>query len=135
MTGYAAAQRSLRFAFLLPGGQKRAPLIGMGNDGKQGDSRTSTTPRGARLADDSYRLVGHKWFFLCRAMRTSAGAGKRRTILAFVPRFPPDGQTEPVRSTPEDKLGGPIQCQRRSRSFRDAVGWRLGEEGEGIGIS
>ena len=49
---------------LLPGGQKRGLLIGMGMTEKQGGSDVmSNTTRAERLEDGSYRLVGHKWFF------------------------------------------------------------------------
>lgn len=49
---------------LLPGGQKRGLLIGMGMTEKQGGSDVlSNTTQAERLADGSYRLVGHKWFF------------------------------------------------------------------------
>lgn len=46
---------------LLPGGQKRGLLIGMGMTEKQGGSDVmSNTTRAERLDDGSYRLVGHK---------------------------------------------------------------------------
>lgn len=49
---------------LLPSGQKRGLLIGMGMTEKQdGSDELSNTIRAERLADDSYRLEGHKWFF------------------------------------------------------------------------
>lgn len=49
---------------LLPGGQKRGLLIGMGMTEKQGGSDVlSNTTQAECLVDGSYRLVGHKWFF------------------------------------------------------------------------
>lgn len=62
---WLAPLRSDRYdSHLLPGGQKRGLLIGMGMTEKQGGSDVlSNTTHAERLADDSYRLVGHKWFF------------------------------------------------------------------------
>lgn len=62
---WLAPLRSDRYdSHLLPGGQKRGLLIGMGMTEKQGGSDVlSNTTRADRLADGSYRLVGHKWFF------------------------------------------------------------------------
>lgn len=75
---------------LLPGGQKRGLLIGMGMTEKQGGSDVmSNTTRAERLDDGSYRLVGHKWFF-------SVPQSDAHLVLAqtagglscfFVPRF------------------------------------------------
>ncbi|MFQ9949272.1 MAG: acyl-CoA dehydrogenase family protein [Escherichia coli] len=70
---------------LLPGGQKRGLLIGMGMTEKQGGSDVmSNTTRAERLDDGSYRLVGHKWFSRC-AKRCASGAGADygRFVLLF----------------------------------------------------
>lgn len=49
---------------LVPGGQKRGLLIGMGMTEKQGGSDVlSNTTKAEKCSDGSYRLVGHKWFF------------------------------------------------------------------------
>lgn len=112
---WLAPLRSDRYdSHLLPGGQKRGLLIGMGMTEKQGGSDVlSNTTRAERLADDAYRLVGHKWFF-------------------SVPRFLPDGQRNSVRlERLKDKLGNRSNASAEVE-FQDAVGWRLGEEGEGI---
>lgn len=87
---------------LLPGGQKRGLLIGMGMTEKQGGSDVmSNTTRAERLEDGSYRLVGHKWFF-------SVPQSDAHLVLAqttgglscfFVPRFLPDGQRNAIRSS------------------------------------
>ncbi len=106
----------------------------MGMTEKQGGSDVlSNTTHAERLADDSYRLVGHKWFSLCRkVMRTSAGAGKGGLSCFFVPRFLPDGQRNSVRlERLKDKLGNRSNASAEVE-FQDTVGWRLGEEGEGI---
>lgn len=128
--------RSDRYdSHLLPGGQKRGLLIGMGMTEKQGGSDVlSNTTHAERLADDSYRLVGHKWFF-------SVPQSDAHLVLAlakgglscfFVPRFLPDGQRNSVRlERLKDKLGNRSNASAEVE-FQDAVGWRLGEEGDGI---
>ncbi|ECG5994823.1 isovaleryl-CoA dehydrogenase [Salmonella enterica subsp. enterica serovar Enteritidis] len=133
---WLAPLRSDRYdSHLLPGGQKRGLLIGMGMTEKQGGSDVlSNTTHAERLADDSYRLVGHKWFF-------SAPQSDAHLVLAqakgglscfFVPRFLPDGQRNSVRlERLKDKLGNRSNASAEVE-FQDAVGWRLGEEGEGI---
>ncbi|EHD0419525.1 isovaleryl-CoA dehydrogenase [Salmonella enterica] len=133
---WLAPLRSDRYdSHLLPGGQKRGLLIGMGMTEKQGGSDVlSNTTHAERLADDSYRLVGHKWFF-------SAPQSDAHLVLAqakgglscfFVPRFLPDGQRNSVRlERLKDKLGNRSNASAEVE-FQDAIGWRLGEEGEGI---
>ncbi|EAA9734084.1 isovaleryl-CoA dehydrogenase [Salmonella enterica subsp. enterica serovar Havana] len=133
---WLAPLRSDRYdSHLLPGGQKRGLLIGMGMTEKQGGSDVlSNTTHAERLADDSYRLVGHKWFF-------SVPQSDAHLVLAqakggpscfFVPRFLPDGQRNSVRlERLKDKLGNRSNASAEVE-FQDAVGWRLGEEGEGI---
>ncbi len=72
--------------------------------------------------------------FLCAAKRCAprAGAGKGGLSCFFVPRFLPDGQRNSVRlERLKDKLGNRSNASAEVE-FQDAVGWRLGEEGEGI---
>lgn len=120
---------------LLPGGQKRGLLIGMGMTEKQGGSDVlSNTTRAERLEDGSYRLVGHKWFF-------SVPQSDAHLVLAqtdgglscfFVPRFLPDGKRNAVRlERLKDKLGNRSNASCEVE-FQDAFGWLLGEEGEGV---
>ncbi|HBU8851740.1 isovaleryl-CoA dehydrogenase [Citrobacter sp. Cs237] len=120
---------------LLPGGQKRGLLIGMGMTEKQGGSDVlSNTTRAERLEDGSYRLVGHKWFF-------SVPQSDAHLVLAqtdgglscfFVPRFLPDGKRNAVRlERLKDKLGNRSNASCEVE-FQDALGWLLGEEGEGV---
>ncbi|EMX9180974.1 isovaleryl-CoA dehydrogenase [Citrobacter sedlakii] len=122
-------------AHLLPGGQKRGLLIGMGMTEKQGGSDVlSNTTRAERLEDGSYRLVGHKWFF-------SVPQSDAHLVLAqtdgglscfFVPRFLPDGKRNAVRlERLKDKLGNRSNASCEVE-FQDALGWLLGEEGEGV---
>ncbi|EAV9436338.1 isovaleryl-CoA dehydrogenase [Salmonella enterica subsp. enterica] len=133
---WLAPLRSDRYdSHLLPGGQKRGLLIGMGMTEKQGGSDVlSNTTHAERLADDSYRLVGHKWFFSVPQSDAHLVLAQTKGGLScfFVPRFLPDGQRNSVRlERLKDKLGNRSNASAEVE-FQDAVGWRLGEEGEGI---
>ncbi|APX82894.1 isovaleryl-CoA dehydrogenase [Salmonella enterica] len=133
---WLAPLRSDRYdSHLLPGGQKRGLLIGMGMTEKQGGSDVlSNTTYAERLADDSYRLVGHKWFFSVPQSDAHLVLAQAKGGLScfFVPRFLPDGQRNSVRlERLKDKLGNRSNASAEVE-FQDAVGWRLGEEGEGI---
>ncbi|ECC8720063.1 isovaleryl-CoA dehydrogenase [Salmonella enterica subsp. houtenae] len=133
---WLAPLRSDRYdSHLLPGGQKRGLLIGMGMTEKQGGSDVlSNTTRAERLADDAYRLVGHKWFFSVPQSDVHLVLAQAKGGLScfFVPRFLPDGQRNSVRlERLKDKLGNRSNASAEVE-FQDAVGWRLGEEGEGI---
>ncbi|EEE8204183.1 isovaleryl-CoA dehydrogenase [Salmonella enterica subsp. enterica serovar Telelkebir] len=128
--------RSDRYdSHLLPGGQKRGLLIGMGMTEKQGGSDVlSNTTHAEQLADDSYRLVGHKWFFSVPQSDAHLVLAQAKGGLScfFVPRFLPDGQRNSVRlERLKDKLGNRSNASAEVE-FQDAVGWRLGEEGDGI---
>lgn len=133
---WLAPLRSDRYdSHLLPGGQKRGLLIGMGMTEKQGGSDVlSNTTHAERLADDSYRLVGHKWFFSVPQSDAHLVLAQTKGGLScfFVPRFLPDGQRNSVRlERLKDKLGNRSNASAEVE-FQDTVGWRLGEEGEGI---
>ncbi|EBZ0008766.1 isovaleryl-CoA dehydrogenase [Salmonella enterica subsp. enterica serovar Infantis] len=133
---WLAPLRSDRYdSHLLPGGQKRGLLIGMGMTEKQGGSDVlSNTTHAERLADDSYRLVGHKWFFSVPQSDAHLVLAQAKGGLScfFEPRFLPDGQRNSVRlERLKDKLGNRSNASAEVE-FQDAVGWRLGEEGEGI---
>ncbi|EBW3156954.1 isovaleryl-CoA dehydrogenase [Salmonella enterica subsp. enterica serovar Weltevreden] len=133
---WLAPLRSDRYdSHLLPGGQKRGLLIGMGMTEKQGGSDVlSNTTHAERLADDSYRLVGHKWFFSVPQSDAHLVLAQAKGGLScfFVPSFLPDGQRNSVRlERLKDKLGNRSNASAEVE-FQDAVGWRLGEEGEGI---
>ncbi|HCH8360814.1 TPA: isovaleryl-CoA dehydrogenase [Salmonella enterica] len=133
---WLAPLRSDRYdSHLLPGGQKRGLLIGMGMTEKQGGSDVlSNTTHAERLADDSYRLVGHKWFFSVPQSDAHLVLAQAKGGLScfFVPRFLPDGQRNSVRlERLKDKLGNRSNASAEVE-FQDAVSWRLGEEGEGI---
>ncbi|EAU4166249.1 isovaleryl-CoA dehydrogenase [Salmonella enterica] len=133
---WLAPLRSDRYdSHLLPGGQKRGLLIGMGMTEKQGGSDVlSNTTHAERLADDSYRLVGHKWFFSVPQSDAHLVLAQAKGGLScfFVPRFLPDGQRNSVRlERLKDKLGNRSNASAEVE-FQDAIDWRLGEEGEGI---
>ncbi|EHC7096991.1 isovaleryl-CoA dehydrogenase [Salmonella enterica] len=133
---WLAPLRSDRYdSHLLPGGQKRGLLIGMGMTEKQGGSDVlSNTTHAERLADDSYWLVGHKWFFSVPQSDAHLVLAQAKGGLScfFVPRFLPDGQRNSVRlERLKDKLGNRSNASAEVE-FQDAIGWRLGEEGEGI---
>ncbi|EFO6610475.1 isovaleryl-CoA dehydrogenase [Salmonella enterica subsp. enterica serovar Kentucky] len=133
---WLAPLRSDRYdSHLLPGGQKRGLLIGMGMTENQGGSDVlSNTTHAERLEDDSYRLVGHKWFFSVPQSDAHLVLAQAKGGLScfFVPRFLPDGQRNSVRlERLKDKLGNRSNASAEVE-FQDAVGWRLGEEGEGI---
>ncbi|POT57015.1 isovaleryl-CoA dehydrogenase [Citrobacter amalonaticus] len=128
--------RSDRYdSHLLPGGQKRGLLVGMGMTEKQGGSDVlSNTTRAERLEDGAYRLVGHKWFFSVPQSDAHLVLAQAKGGLScfFVPRFLPDGKRNGVRlERLKDKLGNRSNASCEVE-FQDAIGWLLGEEGEGI---
>ena len=120
---------------LAPGGQKRGLLIGMGMTEKQGGSDVlSNTTRAERLADGSYRLVGHKWFFSVPQSDAHLVLAQAKGGLScvFAPRFLPDGQRNAIRlERLKDKLGNRSNASAEVE-FQDAIGWLLGDEGEGV---
>jgi putative acyl-CoA dehydrogenase len=119
---------------LAPGNQKRGLLIGMGMTEKQGGSDVLSNTTRAQRSGDSYRLVGHKWFF-------SVPQSDAHLVLAqadgglscfFVPRFLPDGQRNNVHlERLKDKLGNRSNASSEAEFF-EASGWLLGEEGDGV---
>ncbi|HKS33264.1 MAG TPA: isovaleryl-CoA dehydrogenase [Enterobacteriaceae bacterium] len=119
---------------LAPGAQKRGLLIGMGMTEKQGGSDVLSNTTRAERHGDSWRLVGHKWFF-------SVPQSDAHLVLAqapgglscfFVPRFLPDGQRNNLRlERLKDKLGNRSNASSEVE-LQDAVGWLLGEEGDGV---
>lgn len=123
----------------VPGSQKRGLLIGMGMTEKQGgtDVLSNTTraePLGARGPGEAYRITGHKWFF-------SVPQSDAHVILAqtpqgiscfFLPRLLPDGTRNAIRlERLKDKLGNRANASAEAE-FQDAIGWLMGEEGEGV---
>ncbi|SPZ66407.1 Putative acyl-CoA dehydrogenase AidB [Serratia quinivorans] len=126
-------------AHVLPGGQKRGLLIGMGMTEKQGGSdvlsnTTTASPLAARGPGEAYRLVGHKWFF-------SVPQNDAHLVLAqaegglscfFLPRILPDGTRNAIRlERLKDKLGNRSNASGEVE-FQDASAWLVGEEGDGV---
>ena len=123
----------------LPLAAKQGVTLGMGMTEKQGgsDVRTNTT-RAERDGDDAwgerYRLTGHKWFFsapMCDAHLVLAQTGAGLSCF-LVPRWLPDGSRNRVEiQRLKDKLGNHANASSEVE-FRDAFGWRVGDEGRGI---
>lgn len=126
-------------AHLQPGTQKRGLLIGMGMTEKQGgtDVLSNTTraePVGRGGPGECYRLIGHKWFF-------SVPQSDAHLVLAqapgglscfFLPRLLPDGTRNAVQiERLKDKLGNRSNASSEVE-FRQALGWQIGDEGEGV---
>ena len=96
--------------------------------------KTRAEPLGARGPGEAWRLTGHKWFF-------SAPQSDAHLVLAqtpeglscfFLPRLLPDGSRNAIQLEQlKDKLGNRSNASCEVE-FRDATGWLLGEEGEGV---
>ncbi len=123
----------------LPLAAKRGVTLGMGMTEKQGgsDVRANTTRAehdGADAWGERYRLTGHKWFF-------SAPQSDAHLVLAqtggglscfLVPRWLPDGARNRVEvQRLKDKLGNHANASSEIE-FREALGWRVGDEGRGV---
>lgn len=119
---------------LAPGNQKRGLLIGMGMTEKQGGSDVLSNTTRAQRSGDSYRLVGHKWFFSVPQSDAHLVLAQAEGGLScfFVPRFLPDGQRNGVRlERLKDKLGNRSNASSEAE-FCEASGWLVGEEGDGV---
>lgn len=116
---------------------KPGVTLGMGMTEKQGgsDVRANTT-RATLLSasDNSYALVGHKWFFsapMCDGFLVLAHAPAGLSCF-LMPRRLPDGTKNAFRLMRlKDKLGDWSNASSEVE-FVDAVAWRVGEEGRGI---
>ncbi len=120
---------------LLPLGEKRGALCGMGMTEKQGgsDVRANTT-RGERIEGDAALLTGHKWFCsapMCDAFIVLAQAPDGLTCY-LVPRVLDDGTRNGFFiQRLKDKLGNRSNASSEVE-FDRAFGWRIGEEGRGV---
>jgi putative acyl-CoA dehydrogenase len=118
-----------------PAEHKRSALVGMGMTEKQGgsDVRANTT-RAEPVADGSYRITGHKWFFsapMCDAWLVLAQAPGGLSCF-FMPRFAPDGTPNAIRiQRLKDKLGNRSNASSEVE-FEGAFATRLGDEGRGV---
>ncbi|MFS7243855.1 isovaleryl-CoA dehydrogenase [Serratia proteamaculans] len=126
-------------AHLLPGGQKRGLLIGMGMTEKQGGSdvlsnTTTANPLAVRGTGEAYRLVGHKWFFSVPQSDAHLVLAQAEGGLScfFLPRILPDGTRNAIRlERLKDKLGNRSNASGEVE-FQDAIAWLVGEEGDGV---
>jgi putative acyl-CoA dehydrogenase len=115
----------------------------MGMTEKQGgsDVRANTTRAehdGADAWGERYRITGHKWFFsapMCDAHLVLAQTGGGLSCF-LVPRWLPDWMAQGTRNRVEiqrlkHKLGNHANASAEVE-FREAFGWRIGDEGRGI---
>jgi putative acyl-CoA dehydrogenase len=129
--------RAQRYEFgLAEPGTKNGLLAGMSMTEKQGgsDVRAATTTA-TPSSDGTYHIVGHKWF-------TSAPMNDLFVTLAqapggltcfVLPRVLPDGARNGIRlQRLKDKLGNRSNASAELE-YTGAVGWRLGDEGRGVG--
>src|SRR5258707_8338584 len=119
----------------IPIEHKRGGLIGMGMTEKQGgsDVRANTTSA-VRVADGSYRITGHKWFFSapqCDAHLVLAQTGGGLSCF-FLPRRLADGSRNGIQiQRLKDKLGNRSNASSEVE-FIDAWAHLMGEEGRGV---
>lgn len=119
----------------LPFDQKRACTVGMGMTEKQGGSDVrSNTTRAYPQADDSYKLVGHKFFFsapMCDAHLVLAQLDGGLSCF-LMPRVLADGSLNEVRiQRLKDKLGDWSNASSEVE-FQGATAYLVGAEGRGV---
>ncbi|MEP7056279.1 MAG: isovaleryl-CoA dehydrogenase [Caldimonas sp.] len=119
----------------VPASAKEGCTVGMGMTEKQGgsDVRANTTAA-TRRADESYELVGHKWFFsapMSDAFLVLAQAEGGLTCF-LMPRWRPDGTRNAIRiQRLKDKLGDWSNASSEVE-FEGAWCRRIGDEGRGV---
>ncbi|HZR08823.1 MAG TPA: isovaleryl-CoA dehydrogenase [Myxococcales bacterium] len=120
---------------MLPAGEKRGALIGMGMTEKQGgsDVRANTT-RAEPLGGGGWALTGHKWF--CSAPMNDAflvlAQAPRGLSCFLLPRWTPDGtRNRFYLQRLKDKLGNRSNASAEVEFDRS---WArlVGEEGRGV---
>ncbi|MGN6222965.1 acyl-CoA dehydrogenase family protein [Pseudoxanthomonas sp.] len=118
----------------LPLADKGGITLGMGMTEKQGGSDVRANTTTATPAGEGYRLIGHKWFFsapMCDGFLVLAQAPGGLTCL-LMPRRLPDGERNRFALMRlKDKLGDWSNASSEVE-FRDALAWRVGEEGRGV---
>ncbi|MEK6805527.1 MAG: isovaleryl-CoA dehydrogenase [Pseudomonadota bacterium] len=120
---------------VLPFAQKTGCTMGMGMTEKQGgsDVRANTT-KAQRMADGSYEVVGHKWFFsapMCDAWLVLAYAEGGITCF-LMPKLRPDGSRNQIHiQRLKDKLGDWSNASSEVE-FHGAYAQRVGDEGRGV---
>lgn len=115
--------------------QKTSLTLGMAMTEKQGgsDVRTNLT-QATSIGDDCYALTGHKWF--CSAPMSDGffvtAKAKEGLTCFLVPRWRPDDTQNSMHVMRlKDKLGN-LSNASSEVEFDSAMGWRVGEEGQGI---
>lgn len=122
-----------------PAEQKRGLLIGMGMTEKQGGTDVlSNTTRAEPLTTcgpgEAYRLTGHKWFFSVPQSDAHLVLAQTQQGIScfFLPRLLPDGTRNAIIiERLKDKLGNRANASAEVE-FREAIGWLIGEEGDGV---
>jgi len=118
----------------LPLADKAGLTLGMGMTEKQGGSDVRANTTTATPDGDGYRLIGHKWFFsapMCDGFLVLAQAPGGLTCL-LMPRRLPDGERNRFALMRlKDKLGDWSNASSEVE-FREALAWRVGEEGRGV---
>jgi putative acyl-CoA dehydrogenase len=123
----------------VPLSRKTSMMVGMGMTEKQGGSdlrgtSTRAEPLGQPGRGQTYRLVGHKWFFsspMSDAHLVLARHGETYSCF-YVPRWLDDGSKNPVHiQRLKNKLGNASNASVEVE-FHDATGVLVGEEGRGI---
>jgi len=115
---------------------KAGLLATMSMTEKQGgsDLRANTT-RATLQSDGSYRILGHKWFTsatMCDLYLVLAQTNAGITCF-LVPRVLPDGTHNNVKLMRlKDKLGNRSNPSAEVE-YENAIAWRIGEEGRGVG--
>ncbi|MFD2183147.1 acyl-CoA dehydrogenase family protein [Rhodoplanes azumiensis] len=117
-----------------PWEEKFGLTLGMGVTERQGGTDVRSVATTAAPTADGYAVSGHKWFMSAPmsdgfVVLAQAAGGP---VAVLVPRFRPDGvinglELRRLKST----LGG-RSAATAEVAFRDAFGWALGAEGEGV---
>lgn len=123
----------------VPAADKAGLCIGMAMTEKQGGSDVrSNTTRATSLGSDAegeaYALVGHKWFVsapMCDAFLTLAQT-ERGLGCFLLPRWRPDGRRNGIEIQQLKRKMGNVANASCEVELRDALAWRVGEEGRGV---
>lgn len=120
-------------AAVQPVAAKSGATLGMAMTEKQGGSDVRAVQSRAERAGDHYRLTGHKWFCsgpMSDGFVTLAQAPDGLTCF-LVPRWLPDQRNAIHLMRLKDKLGNRSNASAEIE-YHGAIGYRLGDEGEGV---
>jgi putative acyl-CoA dehydrogenase len=123
----------------IPVEQKKGITMGMAITEKQGgsDVRANTCqaqPVGTAGPGKAYELIGHK-YFVSGAMGDAffVTAQAQNGLSCFlVPRWRPDGSKNPLQIQQLKNKMGNVSNATAETELRGALGWLIGEEGQGI---